>query len=780
MWVIILSNSAWAQNKNLQLQVGNAVSVYSEKAYKREKGRRFEAVGNVVIISAEHTLYGEKASIDLATNKAEVEGNVRLISPGLNIYGSAMKFSFNANDIVIDNARVITQDYNLIANSLKQTAKRTFEAQQAQFSTCKDCEESWSLFGENIFIELDRYIQVYHALVKVKGVSVLYFPYVFLPIKTQRESGLLFPTVSSTFNNGANEGIIYEQPVFWNIDTNKDMTFTPRFIGTRGYGLDHEYRHVFGARSWLNFDNRFVVDSIYVPQKTSREVSGETFFRSFSNFEGHWHSSNNLTGHLKLNYPKDLDMYSDFADYMREFSESENPGLHGFLNYRREDYILSLEADVRRNNAVENPLSFDKNFVQTLPMLSASFTPKSLLEKERFGIEQILVGADLSLARFAPWRDEATSSGIRNAIRLDSKPYLHLNFDNLGPVRLAMHYTFDSQIYRLPEEEERDFFKGVSIFETSASFNYSKIYGKATVERYDREDISRNEEASDFIGNLPQINEGENLDFELVYKNSYKHNQEYKLAHYYTSSSTEYGNQEYLEQISSADGWFDYEDALKEDYANLGINDVRTNLPLLNTLEFQWNNTLTKKSLLSSKESLFNYNRVGFFNISQGLVLKKYDESVDLEDRLTRLLIDAQYNFPSFSVGIREFYFHSDSAHKTELAFRKNYDNFQIFSAYNYNDLDNSQLKTLKIGGGIRFFGEYGLSFVEDYNLNNREKMRQLYKADYMPNSDCWILSLRYRKNPSDERVSFNFVFDFGNSSFAQYKQDYFNNVENF
>lgn len=763
-----------AKEKNLQFKLGESISIYSEKAYKRNKGNSFEAIGNVVILSTENTLYGEKASISLQTGQVKIEGNVRFISSDLNIYGSAMDFNFNTNSLEIKNARVVTSEFNIIASSLKKTGKNRFHAVEAQFTTCKDCRESWSVFGEDIFIELDKYVQIYHALARVKGISVLYFPYIFLPIKTKRESGLLFPSITSTFGDGVDEGIIYEQPIFWSLDVDKDMTFSPRLLGNRGYGLDYEYRHIFNEKSWLEIHNRALMDSIYLPGKINRDTSDTSYFRNFFDIESHYHFSDDFTFHFKGNWPKDMDMFSDFDDYMRDYTDDGNAGIYTFFNYRSEDYFLAIEGSMIRNNAVSDPLILDEQYVQTLPSIDFSLSPKNLFNTKKLFLQKFLYGTDLSLTRFVQG-DVDESQGIRNALRLNARPYVNWSLFDIGATHFSTKYIFDSQTYRLFYEDDTYFSKYANIFQTTASFSLSKIFGEARVDKLIRKDISQSNNSSDLIGTLPDLNDKESLDYELVYKNSYKHTQEYNFIHHYTSSTNETGNSRFKDQISDDSGWFDYDDALREDIATVGINDTRTRIPVLNTFEFQWNNTLVKKSLVKNiKKDKFNYAKVGYFNLSQGLILGNRNEDTELKNKLTRLFIDTGYIVNNFNFSLREYYFHTDSTHKLELSGQKTFDRASFLTGYSYNSLEDSQLKTIKLGATLRLIDIVGLSVLEEFNLDTNSSIRRVYQADYMPNNDCWILSLRYRKNPVDERISFNFQFNFGNKSFANYKDRYF------
>src|SRR5690606_35133690 len=132
---------------------------------------------------------------------------------------------------VIKNARILTSDFNLVANQLVRINENEYLAQEAEFTTCKDCAESWSVYGKEIRMKVGEYVQIKHGLAKIKGINVLYLPYILLPILTKRKTGLLFPNISTRIG----EGLAFEQPVFVAIDDHKDMTLSPTFWAKRGY-----------------------------------------------------------------------------------------------------------------------------------------------------------------------------------------------------------------------------------------------------------------------------------------------------------------------------------------------------------------------------------------------------------------------------------------------------------------------------------------------------------------------------------------------------------------
>ena len=67
-----------------------------------------------------------------------------------------------------------------------------------------------------------------------------------------------------------------------------------------------------------------------------------------------------------------------------------------------------------------------------------------------------------------------------------------------------------------------------------------------------------------------------------------------------------------------------------------------------------------------------------------------------------------------------------------------------------------------------------GFSALRETDLDASENIRTIYQADIMPNNNCWIFNVNYRKSVVDERYSVNFVFNLGNKEFETFRSNFF------
>jgi len=785
-----------AAGDKAQLEVGDKLSVFSDKAYRKNNGRYFEAVGNVIIISKQDTVYGELATLDQDTMMVKLEGNVRLITKDMTLYGSRVDYNITTGEAVVKNARILTSQFNLVADELIRVSASEYLAKNAEFSTCKDCTESWSIYGKNIRLVVGKYIQIKHGLAKIKGVNVLYVPYLVLPILSERKTGLLFPRLSSRLS----EGMSFEQPFFWAIDDSKDMTISPTYWATRGYGSDLQYRQRFTDKNWVEFNGRGVNDTIYEPGRSNQEKSGDEFFRYFTEIETHQQWSPNFSMHERYTGTRDLDFVRDYPQFTDTKVLGSDIGFTGFANLRQDIFSLGVESQYSRNQLFSDSIGFDRTYVQTMPRVTLSSTPYSIIQSTVPMFQHVFIGLDSSYTRFAQV-DKVETPFLRNANRFSSQPYINWHFLTLGPVNLKSRFTLDQQAYQFDDHREASFGKNAGLFQNEVSFTLDKIFGLAYDENVplkylSNKDLQRIQNTKDkksltplqkiqkenrLVGKVPKFEAELAQDTFMQQRSSYRHSQEYKFIHRFISSENEFGNRRFGDQLKTFDGWFDYEDSVRSLEQTFGSSATRTMISPENTVEFQWNNALIKKTpkllnYLTDEKYLrdnFSYQTMGYFNVSQGYFVDSEDVK-DYRQKLTRLGISTGYSAGLWSVTAGENYFHYENENIFNISATRRFESLNVFTNYNYNSFQNSPLSTISLGAQFRPTDVLGLAMVKDMDLNANKNMRTIYSIDIMPNNNCWILNLNYRESLVDSRTSFEIIFNFGDGAFERYRADYF------
>jgi len=780
LFSLILSTDLFAR-ENFVLGKGEEISILADKAYKKTQENSFEAIGNVIITHHASALYGEKAFVSMLTGEARVQGNVRYVSPQSTVYGTEIFYNFLKTQMTMVNARIVSDNYIVVAKKIFKESEDTYLAFEAEYSTCRDCPESWSVYGKKINITMGEYVRIKHAFIKIKGVIVAYFPYIVFPIKKKRESGFLFPKVGLNFDTG----LKYYQPWFWNISDSQDLTISPGIWGKRGEGAELEYRQVLGDRKWFELDNMGVFDQIYEEGKQNNEPSGRHVLRSYSDYEHHFNFGQNVNHHFTYNYVNDLDVQRDYDDYLNRKFLGPDMGGRGFLEFRSSIVQLDFDAYFSRQVLVDDPKEFDHKYVQTLPKINFQTIPINLFHISSPVFSSLLLTASGDYTIFKQNHIEE-GQFIRNAKRINLNPNATLQLFHYGPFSGKTQLTWDYQKYHFPTKpNQENFVKKGFIHESEMSVEMDKIFGISLYNEVPLEDVRivkkyDDEEAveiksSDLIRPITPVDETFAKNTITLSQNSYRHMQQFKLKHFYLTDQQIIGNPRFEAQIKDEKGLFDGVDTIRSKQTELSNKVAKTSLPFNNTVEAQWNNNLIRKKpkihnpLVDERylKDNFDYDSISYFNVSQGYDLALNSAKVD--EKLTRLFVGTGISLDKFSFNAFEYYYYATFDHLFQISFSKDFDYFKISNSFNYDSFSDPVQKFMSNTIQLKLSDLVLLKFEQDYDLDRRSATKNLYGIIYKPLNNCWLVEVAYADTLVDEQISVNFGINYNDNNFRTF-----------
>ena len=160
--------------------------------------------------------------------------------------------------------------FKLAGDRLERTNNNDYHMKDATFSPClcdEDESPAWSIRAAEIDTQIGGYADLYDPVVEIKGIPVLYLPYMKLPIKSKRQSGFLMPIFS--FNNRS--GTIISQPLFIDFGPNSDATITADVFQKRGTKIGTEYRLQQGEFSGWTLRLEGIRDQQWLEERGLRE-----------------------------------------------------------------------------------------------------------------------------------------------------------------------------------------------------------------------------------------------------------------------------------------------------------------------------------------------------------------------------------------------------------------------------------------------------------------------------------------------------------------------------
>jgi LPS-assembly protein len=281
-----------------QIQVKSKDSEINQQTFAQFKGK-------VQIDSSRVKIKADEALFNRQTQTLNATGNVFFQDDNITVSSQNVQLNRLSNELLIEQG--LYQLNNVPghgkAEKIALGQQTGINLIESSFTTCPVDDEVWRIQASNIKISPDQSRGVIkHARFYIKDVPILYLPYFSFPTNEQKQSGILYPDIISN----SSTGISVEQPVFWNIAPNYDLTFNPRFMTQRGLQLKTEFRY-------LTEQHTGQANIEYLPNDKDLDDNTDRYFYRFvhsGKISENWWVNADINGLSDDNYIVDLE--SDF------------------------------------------------------------------------------------------------------------------------------------------------------------------------------------------------------------------------------------------------------------------------------------------------------------------------------------------------------------------------------------------------------------------------------------------------------------------------------------
>jgi LPS-assembly protein len=204
---------------------------------------RAELSGAVTLSQGNRSITGRQGTLDRNTGEGLMVGQVRVLEPGLVLEGETARVDSESRAASLEGVQFLLPQLALRgqAASITQDADGNLTIIDGRFTRCEPGNRNWHIaVGSLELNEAEVFATARHATVKVGNVPVLYAPYLRFPVRDDRQSGLLFPDIGFSEQDGFDVRL----PYYLNLAPDYDVTLAPRHISDRGTGLEGEFRHL--------------------------------------------------------------------------------------------------------------------------------------------------------------------------------------------------------------------------------------------------------------------------------------------------------------------------------------------------------------------------------------------------------------------------------------------------------------------------------------------------------------------------------------------------------
>lgn len=480
--VFLFKNEAFALTEDQPIHFSGDKQIWDRKKNK------VELLGHAAVNQTGETLIADSILLDLNSRILDARGNCVYMATESVIWGEEMHFNLDTRTGTVVAGRVSNDKFTLRADRINKLGPGRFQTHWGSYSTCKDCPQSWNFESEDMDAAVGGYAFLTNVTTRIKEAPALWLPYLVFPMKTRRESGVLFPHFTLSGING----FTFVLPYFWAINRSSDMTLSLGEYASKGHRLEWEGRYVLGG-------NSFGVDRFYYLSDRTFDVGPHRFAMDLTHNQGLLYGidarlrftevSDNI---YPFQYPLDVGAYAGEAFLRSNLILSRSfPGGSAYLSAAR--YRNLLNSTYANLGAQES--QFDPSTVQVLPAAVISTYDRQLLGSDFVG------GFTLGLTQFSrsagsfdydihtraygtidPNSPPAFTPGvdpIRKATRFSYNPLVYTALRPLDVVSVVPSLQYRGYFYSFGNQlgpQVSDLSRGYLLFQTDISTQLEKIY----------------------------------------------------------------------------------------------------------------------------------------------------------------------------------------------------------------------------------------------------------------------------------------------------------------
>ena len=240
-----------ADSRDVGFDAGEGPFELSADSVEYDRARDlYVADGNVEIRQGDRRLTADWIAFSNTTQKGVASGGVTFSEGGETLHTSFAEFDVVSMEGVLYDARLdaASSQFRMSGKEIAKTGRDTYRFERGRFTTCRCPDggrEPWEIKAESAELEVGGYGTARNTTFEVLGVPVVWLPWMLYPLKTERQTGLLFPV----FSVGSIQGFAIQQPVFWAARENVNVLLTPGWSVKRGFSVQAASEYLLGEAS---------------------------------------------------------------------------------------------------------------------------------------------------------------------------------------------------------------------------------------------------------------------------------------------------------------------------------------------------------------------------------------------------------------------------------------------------------------------------------------------------------------------------------------------------
>ena len=193
----------------------------------QKQGDVVQAEDGVSVLWNGNRLRADKITLEKAKARLQARGHLRLDTSDYHVTADSLELGVDDETGVFRNVRISFGDRpgGVGGRVIEKHLGQNYTIRNGYYTTChlrEDGNPDWDISANKINVQAEHHGSMQNGLLRIRGVPVLYLPYLVFPVGGHRRSGLLQPNIG----NSSVRGAIYYQPFFWAINKHVDLTTT--------------------------------------------------------------------------------------------------------------------------------------------------------------------------------------------------------------------------------------------------------------------------------------------------------------------------------------------------------------------------------------------------------------------------------------------------------------------------------------------------------------------------------------------------------------------------
>ncbi len=297
IFFFLMSTFAFSQSTSSQ---ENSYVLQADEVYGIDN-QSYRAVGNVVVTFRNSRITADMATYYPATDTLEAIGNITVKDSVQELKADKAIYYLNSETGRVFNASgILNGEYYVCAENIDRIGKEYYIMEGVRITTCSRPLPDWSFSFKKATATVEGYLIGDQATGNILDMPVIYSPKLFYPLKFERQTGFLIPSLGYD----SNFGMFFNEDFFWAMDIDKDLTVGINAFSSRGVMGTAEFRYAVSPISKINMTAEGINDS-----------------DSSTDNNGRWRYTNkSLLLFNSIEFVADSNVVSDYM-YMRDFSD---------------------------------------------------------------------------------------------------------------------------------------------------------------------------------------------------------------------------------------------------------------------------------------------------------------------------------------------------------------------------------------------------------------------------------------------------------------------------